>query len=207
MAQNDLVSALPQANGKPDQSIYSKYKDGGLRQKLWKHIKAKKCVRCGAAGHLRSACKLLEKSWEKDFNQPGFWTAYSTIKPRAKQVRVQLMLTSSSAGGRSKIITVRHDSGLIALDTYSDVSLAKRGFLRNVRKSLTPVSVESMEGMTYLEEEEELEISPSEQITVFVSERLPPDCFALLGVEEIKTLPLARFDSPARISLARASPN
>jgi hypothetical protein len=71
-APNDLVSALPQANGKPDQSIYSKYKDGDLRQKLWKDIKAKECFRCGAAGQLRSACKLLEKLWEKDFNQPGF---------------------------------------------------------------------------------------------------------------------------------------
>ncbi len=201
-AQNDLVSALPQANSKPDQIIYSKYKDGGLRQKLWKHIKAKECVRCGAAGHLRSACKLPERSWEKDFNQPGFWTARSTVKPRAKQVRVQLMLTSSSAGGRSKIITVRHGSGLIALDTCSDVSLAKRGFLRNVRKSLTPVSVESMEGMTYLEEEGELEISPSEQITVFVSERIPPNCFALLGVEEIEKLSLSLDSTLRRANLS-----
>ena len=48
-----------------------------------------------------------------------------------------------------------------------------------------------MEGTTYLEEEGDLEISPSEKITVFVSECLPPNCLALFGIEEIERLSLS----------------
>ena len=59
----DQISNLPHKDGKLDMEQYSKYKEGGLRQKLHEAIRARKCIRCMAAGHLRSACPEPPKSW------------------------------------------------------------------------------------------------------------------------------------------------
>jgi hypothetical protein len=86
---------------------------------------------------------------------------------------------------------VQHDTGLIALDSCSEVSIAKRDSLFNVRKAEHEIILQSIGGLAYLEEEGELQISSTESITLFVSELLPPNCFALLGVEEIKGLSIS----------------
>ena len=43
----DSVNSLPMKNGKPDQNISSKFKPGGLRQRVWTALQSNKCVRCG----------------------------------------------------------------------------------------------------------------------------------------------------------------
>jgi hypothetical protein len=81
----DQVASLPHKDGKIDMKQYSKYKDGGLRQKIHDTIRACKCICCLQAGHLRSACAEPPKSWEVDFNQgkAAFWG------PKLKQARPQ----------------------------------------------------------------------------------------------------------------------
>ncbi len=81
----DQISSLPHKDGKLDMDQYAKYKDGGLRQKLHDAIRARKCIRCMAVGHLRSSCPEPPKSWEADFNQgrAAFWG------PKPKQSRPQ----------------------------------------------------------------------------------------------------------------------
>jgi hypothetical protein len=43
----DSANSLPMKNGKPDQNIFSKFKPGGLRQRVWTALQSNKCVRCG----------------------------------------------------------------------------------------------------------------------------------------------------------------
>jgi hypothetical protein len=69
--------------------------------------------------------------------------------------------------------------------------MAKRESLQKVRKAERSAILQSIGGRTYLGEEGELHVSPTESITIFVSECLPPDCFALLGVDEIKRLSIS----------------
>ena len=54
---------------------YAKYKEGGLRQKIHKAIRAKQCIRCWSADHLRSSCPDPPKKWEDDCNKgkDAFW--------------------------------------------------------------------------------------------------------------------------------------
>jgi hypothetical protein len=54
---------------------YAKYKEGGLRQKIHKAIRAEQCIRCWSADHLRSSCPEPPKKWEDDYNKgkDAFW--------------------------------------------------------------------------------------------------------------------------------------
>jgi hypothetical protein len=62
----DQISSLSHKDGKLDMDQYLKYKDRGLRQKLHDVIRARKCIRCMAVGHLGSSCPEPPKSWEAD---------------------------------------------------------------------------------------------------------------------------------------------
>ena len=85
LSKLDSPANLSQKDGKVDMSQYSKYKTGGLRQKIHEAIRNKKCIRCWSTDHLRSSCKEPPKSWEEDFNQgrAAFWG------PKPKQSRPQ----------------------------------------------------------------------------------------------------------------------
>ncbi len=56
LSKLDQPSQLPQKDGKIDMTQYAKYKEGGLHQKIHKAIRAKQCIRCWSADHLRSSC-------------------------------------------------------------------------------------------------------------------------------------------------------
>ena len=81
----DSPSSLPHKDGKIDMAQYSKYKEGGLRQKVHQAIRDKHCIRCWSAQHLRSSCPEPAKKWEEDFNKgkAAFWG------PKPKQARPQ----------------------------------------------------------------------------------------------------------------------
>jgi hypothetical protein len=76
LAQLDHPSRLPQKDGKVDMTQYAKYKEGGLRQKIHKAIRAKQCIRCWSADHLRSSCTEPPRKWEDDYNKgkDAFWS-------------------------------------------------------------------------------------------------------------------------------------
>ncbi len=88
----DAIASLPHKDGKIDMEQYSKYKDGGLRQRLHDAIRARKCIRCMNTGHLRSTCPEPPKSWEEDFNKgrAAFWG------PKLQQSRPQWSLNPST---------------------------------------------------------------------------------------------------------------
>jgi hypothetical protein len=58
----DQIISLPHKDGKLDKDQYVKYKDGGQRQKLHDAVRARKCIRCMAVGHLRFTCPEAPKS-------------------------------------------------------------------------------------------------------------------------------------------------
>ena len=123
----DVISSLPHNDGKVDMEQYSKYKDGGLRQKLHDAIRARKCIRCMNTGHLRSACTEAPKSWEADFNQgkAAFWG------PKLPQARPQWSLNPSTVPNTEyhlNLLVVTDSERQIALDTCSEVSLGQSKF-------------------------------------------------------------------------------
>jgi hypothetical protein len=188
----DQISSLPHKDGKLDMDQYSKYKDGGLRQKLHDAIRARKCIRCMAVGHLRSSCPEPPKSWEADFNQgkAAFWG------PKPKQSRPQWIQSSPhdpSRQGPMDLLFVTDAGRIIALDTCSEVSIGRIDSLKNVRLAQKPVCVEGIGGMRVLELEGEFSLVDNSEITLFCVEHsdLPPGTQALLGLSHVKSLALS----------------
>ena len=131
-AKLDQVANLPHKDGKLDMEQYSKYKDGGLRQKLHDAIRARKCIRCMASGHLRSACPEPPKSWEADFNagKAAFWG------PKVKQARPQWLPQTPELKyppTRTKLLMAFDAGRNIALDTCSEISIGRKELLSNLR--------------------------------------------------------------------------
>ena len=109
----DNASSLPKKDGKRNNENYDKWSATSLRKRLWDRMVTKQCVRCGSNDHLRSACTTSRASWEDDFDTgPTFWTP--------KQARAQLLPSCSQ---HSLVLSMSSDIGMIAVDTFSDVSL------------------------------------------------------------------------------------
>jgi hypothetical protein len=168
---------------------YSKYKDGGLRQKLHDAIRARKCIRRMAAGHLCSACPEPPKLWEADFNagKAAFWG------PKPKQVRPQWLPSTPTLKGPkpSSSLLMVVDAGLnIALDTCSEISIGSKRVLINLRLAEKAIFIEGVGGLLFLEEEGDFLLADNNKITVFVvgQSNLPPNAQILLGIEHIKDL-------------------
>ena len=169
---------------------YSKYKQGGLRQKLHDAIRARKCIRCMAVGHLRSACSEPPKSWESDFNagKAAFWG------PKTKQVRPQWLPSTATLKGKepsSKVLFVADAGRSIALDTCSEISIGRRDILLNLRLAEKPIFIEGVGGTIFLEEEGDILLDDNKiKTTVFSvgQSNLPPNAQILLGIEDLKGL-------------------
>jgi hypothetical protein len=141
---------------------YAKYKDGGLGQKLHDAIRARKCIRCMATGHLRSACPESPKSWEGDFNagKEAFWG------PKVKQVRPQWLPSTFTLKGlepSSKVLFVTDAGRSIALDTCSEISIGRKIFLLNLRLAEKSIWIEGVGGMVLLEEEGDILLADSKK--------------------------------------------
>jgi hypothetical protein len=166
---------------------YSKYKDGGLRQKLHDAIRARNGIRCMATGHLRSNCSEPPKSWEEDFNKgkADFWG------PKVKQSRPQLLHHTPDPQEpqvQTNLLVVR-DGGLrIALDTCSEISIGRKKKLKNLRLVENPIFVQGIGGMLPLEVEGDFLLAGKIKITVFCVRKrdLPPNTEILL-----KSLPVS----------------
>jgi hypothetical protein len=133
---------------------YAKYKDGGLRQKLHDAIRARKCIRCMASGHLRSACPESPKSWEADFNinsgKAAFW------EPKVKQARPQWLpgtTTLKEPQPSAELLIVTDAGRNIALDTCSEISIGWKKHLINLRLAEKAIFIEGVGGIVFLEEE------------------------------------------------------
>ncbi len=100
----DQPSSLPQKDGRVDTDQYSKYKEGGLRQKIHQAIRAKYCIRCWSPDHLRSSCSDPPKKWEEDFNKgkAAFWG------PKPKQARPQWLVEYALFRGFRPMCCPRH---------------------------------------------------------------------------------------------------
>jgi hypothetical protein len=122
LSKLETIAALPHKEGRLDMDAYSKYKEGGLRRKIHDAIRAKKCIRCFAEGHLRSSCKEPPRSWEGDFNKgkESFW------KPQPKQSRPQWHV--SPAAERTDMLIASLHGKKIVLDTASEVSIGRIQF-------------------------------------------------------------------------------
>jgi hypothetical protein len=123
---------------------YSKYKEGGLRQKILQAICAKHCIRCWSSEHLRSACSEPPKKWEEDFKKgkAAFWS------PKPKQSRPQWFCAPESgravARPPSQVLYSVDSDLVIALDTGSEISIGQIGFLKYIRLVRKPVFVEGI---------------------------------------------------------------
>jgi hypothetical protein len=124
IAKLESVSALPQKDGRVDMEAYAKYKEGGLRRKIHDAIRAKKCIRCFAEGHLRSSCPEGPRSWEDDFNRgkDAFW------KPQQKQSRPQWLVSSPSSDTRPRYLTATIGGKSIMLELPRTFRLVKSIF-------------------------------------------------------------------------------
>jgi hypothetical protein len=126
---------------------YAKYKEGGLRRKIHDAIRAKRCIRCFAEGHLRSSCQEPPRSWEGDFNKgkESFWKP----QPKPKQSRPQWHVSLISE--KSNLLFASLHDKIIVLDTASDISIGRMSFLRNVRLAETSAFVEGVGGKTFFD--------------------------------------------------------
>jgi hypothetical protein len=182
---------LPMKEGQPDQGIYSKFPEKGLRLRLWNAIVAKKCARCNG-DHLRSACTKERQGWEDDFEKPDFWTK----KAPAKQSRVQLSYSLNIPC--PSVLHVACPAGLCLIDTCSDVSLARRDVLSRLRAAGESVVIEHLGGEASLSEVGtfvlEGDRAPAEILDgVFAVDvgNLPAGVVALLGVSDLRRLGLS----------------
>jgi hypothetical protein len=172
-----------------DMAQYAKYKEGGLRQKIHKAIRAKQCIRCWSADHLRSSCPEPPKKWEDDYNKgkDAFWA------PKLPQSRPQwISPTFARTAPRfvSSLLLARDAHLVLALDTCSDVSIGQIEFLENVRLVEKGILVEGCGGRILFEMEGELSLVGKLEITVFAVKKgdLPPNTHALLGNLHLKQL-------------------
>ena len=67
----ELVSALPQKDGKPDKGVYDLLQEGKTRQRIWQRIEDKACIRCGSSDHLRANCPQSEKIGKRTLTKEG----------------------------------------------------------------------------------------------------------------------------------------
>ena len=189
LSRLDQLSQLPQKDGKVDMAQYAKYKEGGLRQKIHKAIRAKQCIRCWSVDHLRSSCPEPPKKWEDDYNKgkDSFWT------PKLPQSRPQWFCPApirTALEFSSSLLFARDSDHLIALDTCSDVSIGQIEFLKNVRLVEKGILVEGCGGRMLFEMEGELSLAGNLEVTVFAVKKgdLPPNAHALLGNLHLKQL-------------------
>ncbi len=177
LSKLETIAALPHKEGRLDMDAYSKYKEGGLRRKIHDAIRAKKCIRSFAEGHLRSSCKEPPRSWEGEFNKgkESFW------KPQPKQSRPQWHV--SPAAERTDMLIASLHGKKIVLDTASEVSIGRIQFLKNVRLAKTSAFVERVGGKIFFDLEGDLPLDEKTHITVFAVEMdaLPPNSWALIG--------------------------
>jgi hypothetical protein len=163
---------------------YSKYKEGGLRRKIHDAIRAKKCIRCFAEGHLRSSCKEPPRSWEGDFNKGKefFW------KPQPKQSRPQWCV--SPASEKTDLLISSLHGKRIVLDTASEVSIGRISFLKNVLLVETSAFVEGVGGKTFFDLEGDLPLDEKNSHHGFAVEEnaLPPNSWALIGNRHLREL-------------------
>ena len=188
----DSANSLPMKNGKPDQNIFSKFKPGGLRQRVWTALQSNKCVRCGG-DHLRQACSEAEKAWEKDFNVGAAFWAPKTKKStgKIKEQRAQTFSSPDPNQSASSVLEVSlcaEQEQWVALDTCSDVSMAEASLVSNLRVAKEEVSLNTAAGLVTFSVEGDL-VFPDGFIAVVLvvpRETLPNGCCALLGVEDLK---------------------
>jgi hypothetical protein len=165
---------------------YSKYKEGGLRRKIHDAIRAKKCIRCFAEGHLRSSCPEGPRSWEDDFNRgkDAFW------KPQQKQSRPQWLISGPSSETRPRYLTATVGGKSIMLDTASDGSIGRIDFLENLRLARKTATVQGVGGEGVFEVEGDFSLNEKCFLTLFAVSRteLPPGIVALIGNEHLVEL-------------------
>ena len=176
LAQLDQPSQLPHKDGKVDMTQYAKYKEGGLRQKIHKAIRAKQCIRCWSSDHLRSSCTEPPKKWEEDYNKgkDSFWS------PKPHQSRPQWICPSRSPdapGSRTYLLFAQDAGRRIALDTCSDISIGRFDVLKNVRFVQNTILVEGVGGKCLFDLEGEFSLDGTMEVTVFAvgPGDLPPD--------------------------------
>jgi hypothetical protein len=172
-----------------DMAQYAKYREGGLRQKIHKAIRAKQCIRCWSADHLCSSCTEPPKKWEDDYNKgkDAFWA------PKLPQSRPQWLCPAPARTAPefvSSLLFARDSNLVLALDTCSDVSIGRIEFLQNVRLVKKTILVEGCGGRLLFEMEGELSLAGNLEITVFAVEKgdLPPNSHALLGNPHLRQL-------------------
>jgi hypothetical protein len=169
---------------------YSKYKEGGLRQKIHQAIRSKQCIRCWSSEHLRSSCPEPPKKWEEDFNKgkAAFWG------PKPKQLRTQWLCAPGpdrvSVRPSSQVLYSVDSGMVIALDTGSEISIGQIGHLKNIRLVRKPVFVEGIGGICVFDKIGDLLLAGNRAVTVFAVDKgdLPPDFHALLGTSHLQEL-------------------
>jgi hypothetical protein len=158
------------------------FKAGTLRKKLLDRVKAKQCVRCGSAAHLRSACPDPRGPFEDDFDRgPAFWS---------KQHRATFGVTSAFHG--SLCLRVHSPAGVVGIDTMSDVTTALRGSLTSVRPC-PALPLQHLGGTTALTRHGRLCLGSLGSVDAYVAtaDQLPPHCVAILGMPDITRLGLS----------------
>jgi hypothetical protein len=140
------IPALPQKGGGPDKEIYAKFPEGSLRRRVWDAIVMKKCPRCNGE-HLRVSCTKARQPWEDDFEKEDFFTKKFT--PR-KQTRVQL--SGNLNVPNAEILSVMTPAGRCLVDSCSDITLARRDVLEQIRFAASPAVVAHLGGETTLHE-------------------------------------------------------
>jgi hypothetical protein len=189
--QDKKPAPLPLKEGQPDKEIYSKFPEKSLRHRLWNAIVAKKCVRCNG-DHLRAACGKERQAWEDDFEKPDFWTR----KAPAKQSRVQLNRSLNMPC--PTVLHVSCSAGLCLIDTCSDVSLARRDVLSQLKVSSDAVVIAHLGEESILPEVgcfifdgEQASSEVLEDVFAIDGSNLPAGVVALLGVADIRRLGLS----------------
>ncbi len=184
----DKKGALPIKEGKPDQELYATFPDKSLRRRLWDAVVAGKCTRCSGP-HLCVACPKPRQDWEDDFEKDNFFTK----PPPAQKPQVRVQFASNALKlPAPQILSVMTPLGRCLLDTCSNVAIARRDVLTEVRRvnESQTILVGHLGGETLLEEVGVFEMvssdgSPPVMVT---NVNAPADVVSLLGITDIRYL-------------------
>ena len=186
----ELVSALPQKDGKPDKGVYDLLQEGKTRQRIWQRIEDKACIRCGSSDHLRADCPQSEKNWEEDFNKGRvFWE-----KPKLKkQQRVQASGLTDLLFADALICKPFSPSCIrVGIGTMSNVDTCREDLLLDM-EAIRPVKINGTGGSILAKERGYLPLQDPNTGAIFKlpflavsSDHLPEDCACIIGLSTVR---------------------